>query len=202
MTIATRDHPVYLAALEARQHDPAGPAWISTADTARLVRDRLATLWPAVRFYVRSSSYSGGSSIRVWYDGIERIEPHASCYCKNGPTILRTEGDPCRVCGYIGRWTRVYRADRPGLEEVESALEPYHGRSFDGSIDMAYSLETWLNPDGSASFAHTSGTAGSMGSVPRADGSRTDPGAVLIHPAASYVFVDAELPYDVRTRVR
>lgn len=44
--------------------------YVSVADTARLIRARLKTLWPTVAFSVRSSSYSGGASIDVaWTDG-------------------------------------------------------------------------------------------------------------------------------------
>ena len=43
---------------------------ISAADTAKLVRKALKALWPAVKFSVRTSTYSGGASIDVgWTDG-------------------------------------------------------------------------------------------------------------------------------------
>lgn len=44
--------------------------YLSCAETAKLVRARLKAEFPAVRFSVRSSVYSGGASIRVaWTDG-------------------------------------------------------------------------------------------------------------------------------------
>ena len=44
--------------------------YISTTDTAKLIRATLAQRFPWVKFSVRSSTYSGGSSIRVnWTDG-------------------------------------------------------------------------------------------------------------------------------------
>lgn len=44
--------------------------YISVADTAKLVRKALAANFPGMKFSVRSSSYSGGASIRVsWTDG-------------------------------------------------------------------------------------------------------------------------------------
>lgn len=44
--------------------------YISTADTAKLIRKALKESFPGVKFSVRSSVYSGGSSINVgWIDG-------------------------------------------------------------------------------------------------------------------------------------
>lgn len=44
--------------------------YISTADTAKLIRQALKEAFPGVKFSVRSDTYSGGSSIRVrWTDG-------------------------------------------------------------------------------------------------------------------------------------
>ena len=44
--------------------------YISCVDTAKLLRKALKAEFPATRFSVRSSSYSGGASIRVeWTDG-------------------------------------------------------------------------------------------------------------------------------------
>lgn len=44
--------------------------YISTADTAKLVRQCLKESFPQIKFTVRSSVYSGGSNIRIgWTDG-------------------------------------------------------------------------------------------------------------------------------------
>ncbi len=44
--------------------------YIGTVDTAKLIRATLKGTFPCVKFSVRSSLYSGGSSIRVrWTDG-------------------------------------------------------------------------------------------------------------------------------------
>lgn len=45
-----------------------GTRYISVADTAKLVRVALKQAFPSVKFSVRSSSYSGGASIRVSYN--------------------------------------------------------------------------------------------------------------------------------------
>jgi hypothetical protein len=43
---------------------------ISTTDTAKLIRKELKHYFPATKFFVRSHSYSGGSSINIsWFDG-------------------------------------------------------------------------------------------------------------------------------------
>lgn len=44
--------------------------YLSCAETAKLIRNQLKTKFPGVKFGVRSSTYSGGASIRVdWIDG-------------------------------------------------------------------------------------------------------------------------------------
>ena len=61
--------------------------YLTTAETAKLVRERLKAEFPGVRFSVRSQSYSGGSSIHVgWLDGRPRV-----------PSPLR---DPSDAPGY------------------------------------------------------------------------------------------------------
>lgn len=44
--------------------------YISTTDTAKLIRQALAAAFPGMKFSVKSKSYSGGSSISIsWIDG-------------------------------------------------------------------------------------------------------------------------------------
>jgi len=46
------------------------PRWIDTAEVAKLVRKALKREFPTVKFSVRSSRYSGGSSVSIgWTDG-------------------------------------------------------------------------------------------------------------------------------------
>lgn len=61
-------HPIYTKALADLDRHPTW-AYVSPADTARLVRDALHRDYPATKFYVRTDVYSGGASIDVWYDG-------------------------------------------------------------------------------------------------------------------------------------
>lgn len=78
--------------------------------------------------------------------------------------------------------------DGPTAQEVDKVISPYETRGFDGSIDMGCSYQLWLYPDGSASVAFGSGTAGSMGFLPEVIGSANKPGAVLAERISS-VFV-------------
>lgn len=56
--------------------------------------------------------------------------------------------------------------DGPLVSQVDAVIAVYAGGGFDGMIDMAYCKYAYLMPDGSATFAKTSGTTGSMGRVP------------------------------------
>jgi hypothetical protein len=49
--------------------------YLTCAETATLVRTALKRAFPGVKFSVRSSTYSGGASIRVgWTDGPRRVD--------------------------------------------------------------------------------------------------------------------------------
>lgn len=94
------------------------------------------------------------------------------------------------------RWT-----DGPFESEVDPIIRPYAGGGFDGMIDMAYSRTAWLNPDGTATFAATSGTEGSRGTVPEAYGSRTHPDARLVRFGADYVHGQREMSDEYRRQL-
>ncbi len=81
--------------------------------------------------------------------------------------------------------------DGPTERQVRAVTEPFSGQHFDGMIDMAYGSSSWLLPDGSATFASTKGTGGSMGSVPGFDLSRPHPDAILFHTGC-YVFAQRD----------
>lgn len=78
--------------------------------------------------------------------------------------------------------------DGPTGKQVEEVTNGFSGGGFDGMIDMDYSSASWLLPDGSACFAKTQGTGGSMGSVPAAEHDKPHPGARLVSFAAKYIF--------------
>lgn len=196
-------NPIYAAAYAARERGARSAEYIGFADTAKLIRAELAKHWPAVRFYVRSQSYAGGASIHVYYDGIRSYQPLDACYCRDaGPTVREHDSNRCTECGYVGRLQPIYAPGAPTRDEVDAIVDPFESRGFDGSIDLSYYREAWLAPDGSVSFGHTSGTEGSRGYVPSRDGTRHHASALLVSFGTSYVFVEPELPYDVRQKAR
>jgi hypothetical protein len=77
--------------------------------------------------------------------------------------------------------------DGPTITRVQPILDSYEGKSFDGSIDMGCYNDHYLLPDGSVTFAHTSGTEGSMGWIPAVDAPRPIRGE-RVHFGANYVF--------------
>src|SRR5262249_5595968 len=69
-------------------------------------------------------------------------------------------------------------------------VQVYSGAGFDGMIDMKYYKSAWLLPDGSATFAKTSGTEGSMGTVASDQEMAPSFKAEQVHFGADYVFTN------------
>lgn len=137
--------------------------YLSCAETAKLIRVALRRAFPAVKFGVRSRTYSGGASIDVsWTDG------------------------PCQ-------------------REVEAVAEIYAGGRFDGMIDLAYSVDHVLLPDGSAILAHSPGTEGNCGSHPAINGlgelAEIVAGARRVSFGADHVFCSRHLSSEALTAV-
>ena len=91
-----------------------------------------------------------------------------------------------------GASIRVRWTDGPTTESVKAVASVYAGGGFDGMIDMKYYVMTWLLPDGSAAWGHSSGTGGSRGSVPGYDHEKPHPDAELVSMGADYVFCDRD----------
>lgn len=89
--------------------------------------------------------------------------------------------------------------DGPLSRRVDAVLSCFEGKRFDGSIDLACYNDAYLLPDGSVEFAHTEGTEGSMGSIPRADAPRPIRGE-LVHFGADYVFSRREITNEAAIR--
>lgn len=153
--------------------------YVTVAQTAVLVRKALDKAFPGVKFYVRSKSYAGGASITVWYDGIQEVRRDADGWALNGGV--------------------VWKPGMPTSREVEDVVHGFEGRGFDGMIDLAYTKTAYMTPDGEVVGGQSGGTVGSRGSMPAYDTGLPE-GAVPVHFGASYVFVTAELPYDVRVK--
>ena len=64
-----------------------------------------------------------------------------------------------------GSSTNVSWTDGPTEAQVDALIGGYASAGFDGSIDLQYSYDQWLLPNGLIVTAGTSGTAGSMGYV-------------------------------------
>lgn len=139
-------HKIY-DKLKAESERTGRAAYLGAADCAALIRSVLKDRFPKTKFGVRSSTYSGGSSVRVtWTDG-------------------------------------------PTVDLVDPIVMAYSGKGFDGSIDMAYYIDLFVNPDGSAAFAETRGTAGSMGYVEPAKAWKPSPEAIRVS-GGSYIFTE------------
>jgi Large polyvalent protein associated domain 29 len=95
------------------------------------------------------------------------------------------------------RWT-----DGPSRRAVEAVADAYRGGGFDGMIDMAYDISSWLLPDGSAALAYSPGTQGSMGTVPKVGMTpRPHPDARLVRFGARYVFCTRSVSPALEARI-
>jgi hypothetical protein len=91
-----------------------------------------------------------------------------------------------------GASIRVRWTDGPSEKAVKSVAGAYAGGGFDGMIDMAYSVDSWLMPDGSAASASSPGTTGSMGVYEPYDHEAPAPGAKKVRFGANFVFCDKD----------
>ena len=112
--------------------------YVSVADTAKLVRSALKQAFPGVKFSVRSTSYSGGSSVRVgWTDGPQSAE-------------VDKVAQPCAE-GYSSRFVFTERefSDeyRAGLERAVVLLS-WESGPFDGNKRYEFGLLTEAEPAG------------------------------------------------------
>lgn len=150
--------------------------YVSVAEQAKMIRKALAKAFPETKFYVRSHSYAGGASIDVRYDGTASLDVNES-----------------------GRYVRTYKPGAPTLEAVKAVTDPYEGGGFDGMIDLAYSIDRFVDADGAVVGGETLGTEGSRGTRPAFTEPPTVP-ARRVAFAGKYVFVEAEEPWDVRSK--
>jgi Large polyvalent protein associated domain 29 len=90
----------------------------------------------------------------------------------------------------------VQWVDGPSTKQVQSVIGSFETKSFDGSIDLAYSKSFWLYADGSASHAHTEGTQGSAGCVGESIASAERPDGVPVTNVAG-VYISESRRYSV-----
>ena len=90
------------------------------------------------------------------------------------------------------RWS-----DGPLMSDVKAVTDQYEGSGFDPMIDLKYGREHWLRADGTVMVRHSTGTTGSMGTVPATDNRALDDvmpaDAERVRFAADYVLVHREL---------
>lgn len=80
---------------------PRQPLYLSCAETAKRVRKTLHEAFPAVKFTVRSDTYTGGASIDVkWTDGPTVKQVQAVCHRFEGATLDA-------ITGYKGPQTHI-----------------------------------------------------------------------------------------------
>jgi hypothetical protein len=121
------------------------PRRISTAETAALLRKALKAAHPAVKFRVRSKTYSGGSSIHVsWTDGpiTPHVEATASLYqgarfdgmadVRHYHDSLLSTDDGAEVVRYSADFVMCQRDISPGyLADLENELAAFTGEPYD-----------------------------------------------------------------------
>lgn len=93
----------------------------------------------------------------------------------------------------MGASIRVHWTDGPRSKEVEGVTRRFHGSDFDGSIDLKSSRQHWLEPDGTITLAHVTGTQGSLGYIPSADYAAPSKGAIRVHLGADGVSLSRDV---------
>jgi hypothetical protein len=62
--------------------------YLTTAETAKLVRQKLKATFPGQKFSVRSDNYAGGSAIRIrWTDGPRETDVRSAMHTYEGATF-------------------------------------------------------------------------------------------------------------------
>ncbi len=101
----------------------------------------------------------------------------------------------------MGASINVSWTDGPRADEVDPMLAGFKGERFDGMIDMGYSVESWLLPDGSAAPGKSEGTQMSMGSHPGYDNEKPHPDAEMVSFGADFVFTERSLSPEAKAKV-
>lgn len=99
-----------------------------------------------------------------------------------------------------GSSIRVSWQDGPTVKQVDHIVQPFAGGGFDGSIDMAYSFDHWLMPDGTARIASSPGTERSMGYAPVISNPKPHDDAERVRFAANYISCDRTYSVDFYSR--
>ena len=86
-----------------------------------------------------------------------------------------------------GASVSIHWVDGPTVGQVDSHVSAFNGKGFDGMIDLAYSKDSWLMPDGSVSPAKSVGSANSGGFDSPYDLPAPSPEAELVRFGSGYI---------------
>lgn len=93
----------------------------------------------------------------------------------------------------MGASIGVRWVDGPTQDQVRAVTDRYAGGRFDATIDHAYHVDHWLEPDGTATLAYSPGTQGSRGTAPAVLADPPGPDARLVSFGADHVFAERDL---------
>lgn len=98
-----------------------------------------------------------------------------------------------RISRYAGGSSiRVTWTDGPPSSEIEPIVKAYASSRFDGSIDLGYSVSSWLRTHDLAAFVrHNPGSQGSGGYDPGYKSERPE-GCIPVRFGSGYVFADRD----------
>lgn len=130
--------------------------WISCADTAKLIRAALKQEWPAVKFSVRSSTYSGGASIDIkWTDGptepmVERITGKYRGASFDGMIDLKSYHDSTlngEAVHFGADYVHCTREYSQGVyETIARRVAKYWGAEFPGVVVKSWGYQLERDP--------------------------------------------------------
>lgn len=181
--------------------------YIGVAETARLIRKRLAAVFPGTKFYVRSKSYSGGSSIDVSWDGVVLDSAN------HWPVSVRVNWDgdvldptPVSDKDYTrgDRYGYLPKPGAPTKRAVDAVIGGYDGKGFDGMTDSSYYVDTAIDIK-TGEVLGTTSIGGGMNSgwdLPDAAVAAITAGTAMLIATGSYVRSEPYLPYDIAVKNR
>jgi hypothetical protein len=100
----------------------------------------------------------------------------------------------------MGTAVNISWTDGPTDKQVSAITDLYQGGRFDSMIDMSYSVDHWLEKDGSIIVARSPGTTGSCGVYDPIDEPKPSESAELVHFGAKFVGTRREFSDAMRQR--
>lgn len=97
---------------------------------------------------------------------------------------------------------RIGWQDGPTIAAVDAVTDPFEGGRFDGMIDLAYPVSSWLLPDGSAVLGRSCGSGGGAGSDEPYSYPAPCEGARMVNFGARYIFTNRSYSEDFARQIR